>query len=133
MEVGEMKSNNKGFTVIDLMTVMGIIGLLASLAIPAFPKYKTRPLDSEAIAHLQHVYRACKGYWLNNVARPKVAVSPLPVAPSMDTCKPPTSTSPYQAEKARSAAPLLMWIPQILTRSTRPGVSVNGNPALMLI
>jgi len=61
-----MKSNNKGFTVIDLMTVMGIIGLLASLAIPAYPQYKTRSLDSEAKAHLQHVYRACKGYWLGN-------------------------------------------------------------------
>ena len=58
-----MKSNNKGFTVIELLTVMGVTGLLASLAIPAFAQYKTRSLDSEAKAHLQHVYRACKGYW----------------------------------------------------------------------
>ena len=61
-----MRSNDKGFTLIELLVVMGIIGLLATLAIPAFAQYKGRAQDSEAKSHLQHVYRACKGYWLDN-------------------------------------------------------------------
>ncbi len=49
-----------------MLVVIGIIGVLAAIAIPAFAQYKARALDSEAIAHLQHVYRACKVYWLDN-------------------------------------------------------------------
>ena len=61
-----MKSNDKGFTLTELLTVMGIVGLLATVAVPAFAQYKARALDSEAKSHLQHVFRACKGYWLDN-------------------------------------------------------------------
>ena len=61
-----MKSNDKGFTLTELLTVMGIVGLLATVAIPAFAQYKGRALDSEAKSHLHHVLRACKGYWLEN-------------------------------------------------------------------
>ena len=61
-----MRSNDKGFTLIELLTVIGIIGILAALAIPAFAQYKARALDSEAKSHLQHIYRACKVYWVDN-------------------------------------------------------------------
>jgi len=69
MEVGEMKptkSNNKGFTLIELLVVIAILGVLASIAIPAFAQYKDRALDSEAKSHLHNVYLACKWYWTDN-------------------------------------------------------------------
>ena len=68
-----MRKNNKGFTLIELMIVVVIIGILAALAIPRFMRSTTKSKQSEAkqllkqIYTLQHAYRqefnayACAG------------------------------------------------------------------------
>jgi len=76
-----MKSNDKGFTLTELLSVMGIVGLLATVAVPAFAQYKARALDSEAKSHLQHAFRACKGYWLENGGSSSCSV-PIASAPA---------------------------------------------------
>ncbi len=43
-----MKLNKKGFTLIELMIVVAIIGILAAVAVPAFLNYITRSKTSEA-------------------------------------------------------------------------------------
>ncbi|HEY3347565.1 MAG TPA: prepilin-type N-terminal cleavage/methylation domain-containing protein [Nitrospirota bacterium] len=50
--------DKKGFTIIELMIVVGIIGVLASVAIPTFMGYQTKTRQSEAKINLSQIYVA---------------------------------------------------------------------------
>ena len=45
-----MKKMQKGFTLIELMIVVAIIGILAAIAIPQFNDYRAKANDSTALA-----------------------------------------------------------------------------------
>lgn len=54
---------NKGFTLIELMIVVAIIGILAAIAIPNFIRFQARSKQSEAKSNLKSLFTAQKSYY----------------------------------------------------------------------
>src|SRR6476661_5480990 len=57
------RSNRRGFTLIELMIVVAIIGILAAIAIPNFIRFQARAKQSEAKANLKAVFTAQRAYY----------------------------------------------------------------------
>ena len=58
--------HNKGFTLVEIMIVVVIIGLLASMAIPAFQKVRTSSQDKAVLNNARQLSAASDQYYLEN-------------------------------------------------------------------
>ena len=60
------KKDQKGFTLIELMIVIAIIGILAAIAIPQFASYRKRAYNGAAQADLKNAATAQEAYYVDN-------------------------------------------------------------------
>lgn len=63
LKIFRKKEGKKGFTLIELMIVIAIIGILAAIAIPQFVTYRQKGYNAGAKAELKSFYTACQAYF----------------------------------------------------------------------
>ena len=73
-----MKGLSRGFTLIELMIVVAIIGILAAVAIPAYSDYTARAQVSEAMS-LTSGLKTPLIEWITDKGTLPVSVAPVPV------------------------------------------------------
>ena len=62
--------NRKGFTLIELMIVVAIIGILAAIAIPQFAAYRQKAYNSAAQSDLKNAKTGMEAFMADNQQYP---------------------------------------------------------------
>ncbi len=78
-----MKKVLAGFTLVELMIVVVILGILAAVAIPAFTRYVKRSKTSEATGNISKIYQGEIAYFNQSSERSVASFAsaiPLPAA-----------------------------------------------------
>ena len=72
--LSKLRKNNKGFTLVELMIVIAIVGILAAIAIPNFLSYQKKAKTLEAksilgdIRTMEEAYRAENSAYSNSLS-----------------------------------------------------------------
>lgn len=67
-----MRNKNKGFTLIEMLVVIAVIGLLAALILVGLSSFRTRGRDTRRIADLKEVQNGLEVYYMKYGNYPNV-------------------------------------------------------------
>lgn len=77
--MSSLNTGRRGFTLLELMVVVAIIGILASTAIAMFQYQQQRAKRTEAMTNLEAISKMQRAYFGENGSHP--AVAPVPLGP----------------------------------------------------
>lgn len=63
--MSKLANREEGFTLIELMIVIAIIGILAAIAIPQFSAYRKRSYNSAAQSDVRNIATAQEAYYVD--------------------------------------------------------------------
>lgn len=128
------RRNEQGFTLVELMIVVAILGILAAIAVPSYMNYVMRAKASEAIGFLadikarQEAYKADFGQYCNASTAFGTAWNPAMVpGPTMTAPRPWNATAGWNQLGARPPGARVLFSYE--TVSGQPGSTV-AVPAL---
>jgi prepilin-type N-terminal cleavage/methylation domain-containing protein len=67
--------NRQGYTLIELMITVAILGVLAALAIPTLSTYVARSKTSEAITNLNQLFKSAASYYSGDMSGKGIAAT----------------------------------------------------------
>jgi len=103
-----LNRSSKGFTLVEIMIVVVIIGLLAAMAIPAFQKVRTSSLEKTVLNDARQIGAAAQQYFMEYGAN--------------------TVTWSYTNTTGQIGGPLSAWVKQVsknYTLSTGTAISAG--------
>jgi type IV pilus assembly protein PilA len=83
-----IKRHKRGFTLIELMVTVAVIGVLAATAIPAFIRYVNKSKTAEARGHVRKIYDGARQYYLQSSSMPKIPFNTVATADIMEMADP---------------------------------------------
>ncbi len=73
MKALNIEKNEKGFTLIEMMIVVAIIGILSIIAVPSFLSYRSKGYDTTAKADLKNAMKFLDFYFIDNDTYPETS------------------------------------------------------------
>jgi type IV pilus assembly protein PilA len=84
------KKNQKGFTLVELLIVIAIIGILAAIAIPQFSSYRAKAFMAAVKSDSKNAYTALQAY---------ISEFPSAIPPGVSATGPASMGAPYGASR----------------------------------
>src|SRR5690554_4840814 len=101
------KLREKGFTLIELMIVVAIIGVLAAVAIPAYVNFTRKAKTAEASANLGAIYQGARSYFEGGAIGDKVkGVPSIGAQATMSNCN--ISAEAIAPDEVPQGAPVII-------------------------